>query len=280
MAWRRRGLPRVGTLIGWTGRRSCWPSAPNSGPDQLHAACVPRLGAAANACFNRATLQDAIGQIIFTGVDALPLVTFLALAVGLSITSQMLKLGQALGSENDVATLLTNIVGAELSSLLTAIVLIGRSGSAIAVDLGSMKLRGEVEGLELLGINVERVLRHAAHHRCGHLPVRARDVFRRHRPVRRRAACGSDLLDAVCPRSDALKRYCARSSLLIFALKNLLFGIIIAGTACYHGLRVGTSPTELPQQTQRAIVTSLVLVFPVDGLLAVIPDERRNPAAS
>ena len=56
----------------------------------------------------------------------------------------------------------------------------------------------------------------------------------------------------------------------LFVLKNLLFGIIIASTACYHGFRARRSPTELPQQTQRAIVTSLVLVFAADGLLAVV----------
>src|SRR5690348_10092317 len=144
---------RIGGIVGWTGRRtlSVGVYVLNLTNFILRAF---RDWARRDRVFNRATLQTLYGQIIFTGVDALPLITFLGLAVGLSITSQMLRLATALGSESDVATLLTNIVGAELSSILTAIVLIGRSGSAIAVDLGSMKLRGEVEGLELLGINV------------------------------------------------------------------------------------------------------------------------------
>lgn len=220
--------------------------------------------------FNRATLQTLYGQIIFTGVDALPVITFLGLAVGLSITSQMLKLAAALGSESDVAVLLTNIVGVELSSILTAIVLIGRSGSAIAVDLGSMKLRGEVEGLELLGINVNeffvtpRIIGAAVAQftLAVYFAIIALfgGVF-----ISGLVSAGGGahqlkkLAEAIGPEQVAL-----------FALKNLLFGIIIAGTACYHGLKVRSSPTELPQQTQRAIVTSLVLVFATDGLLAVI----------
>src|SRR5690348_16130781 len=144
---------RLDGVVGWTGRRTL--AVGGYILDlSLFIARAFRDRARRGRIFNRATLQNLYGQVIFTGVDALPLVTFLSLAVGLTITSQMLKLATALGSESDVANLLTNIVGLELSSILTAIILIGRSGSAIAVDLGSMKLRGEVEGLELLGINV------------------------------------------------------------------------------------------------------------------------------
>src|SRR6185312_7637103 len=189
--------------------------------------------------FNRATLQNIYGQVIFTGLDALPLISFLGLAVGLSITSQLLKLGQTIGGEQDVGALLVNIVGNELSSLLTAIVLIGRSGSAIAVDLGGMNLRGEVEGLELLGINVNEFF------------VTPRII----------GAAISQFVLAV---------FFAGVALFGGVFIIVLLGIIIASTACYHGFRVRTSPTELPQQTQRAIVMSLVLVFAADGLLAVV----------
>src|SRR5579863_1050360 len=144
---------RLGGIAGWTGRRTL--SVGGYVVDLINFLVRAfRDWARRGRVFNRATLQNLYGQIIFTGVDALPVITFLGLAVGLSITSQMLKLATAIGSESDVAALLTNIVGVELSSILTAIVLIGRSGSAIAVDLGSMTLRREVEGLELLGINV------------------------------------------------------------------------------------------------------------------------------
>ena len=261
--------PRNGGLFGWTGRRVLGIGlyTVDLTVFVLHAF---RDWAQRGRVFNRATLQNVYGQIIFTGLDALPLTTFLALAVGLSITSQMLKLATALGSESDVAALLNNIVGAELSSLLTAIVLIGRSGSAIAVDLGSMNLRGEVEGLELLGINVNeffvtpRIIGAAISQVV--LAVYFAGI----------ALFGGVFINSLISSSTnlhQLKRMAESVDpklVALFALKNLLFGIIIAGTACYHGFRVRLSPTELPQQTQRAIVTSLVLVFAADGLLAVV----------
>jgi len=221
--------------------------------------------------FNRATLQNVYSQVIFTGLDALPLIIFLGLAVGLSITSQLLKLGQTIGSEQDVGALLVDIVGDELSSLLTAIVLIGRSGSAIAVDLGGMNLRGEVEGLELLGINVNeffvtpRIIGAAISQFV--LAVFFAGI----------ALFGGVFIMALFGLEHASLHQMKRmaedvdpQAIAVFALKNILFGITIAGTACYHGFRVRRSPTELPQQTQRAIVMSLVLVFLIDGLLAVV----------
>ncbi|MGH8371221.1 MAG: ABC transporter permease [Gammaproteobacteria bacterium] len=220
--------------------------------------------------FNRATRQSLTSQIIFTGVDALPVITLLALAVGFSITSQLLTLAQALGSERDVGSLLIGIVGVELSSLLTAIVLIGRSGSAIAVDTGYMKLHGEVEALELLGINVReffvtpRIVGAAIAQVTLAVYFAAIALF------------GGVFLNGLlfhlvtAHQLKHLAESLQPAQVLIFILKNLLFGIIISGTACFHGLRVRNSPTELPQHTQRAIVTSLVLVFVVDGLLAVV----------
>lgn len=53
---------------------------------------------------------------------------------------------------------------------------------------------------------------------------------------------------------------CVPAQLFVFALKNLVFGVVIACTACFHGLRCAPHPRELQQQTQRTIVTSLVLV--------------------
>jgi len=221
--------------------------------------------------FNRATLQNIYGQVIFTGLDALPLITFLGLAVGLSITSQLLKLGQTIGGEQDVGSLLISIVGNELSSLLTAIVLIGRSGSAIAVDLGGMNLRGEVEGLELLGINVNeffvtpRIIGAAISQFVLAVYFAGVALFGGVFVMTLMGVSGTSL--------HQLKRMAESVDpqlMAVFAMKNLLFGITIAGTACYHGFRVRRSPTELPQQTQRAIVMSLVLVFAADGLLAVL----------
>lgn len=259
----------VSSFVGWTGRRTLRMGAYLLDLTSFIISALRERGDQ-RRYFNRANLDTLMTQIIFTGVDALPVVTLLAMAVGISITAQILDLGQALGSEHDVELMLAKIIGTELSPLLTAIIIIGRSGSAITVDMGLMQVRGEVEGLMLLGININhffvapRILGAAISQLALSIYFAAIALF------------GGVLLAGMifsAQYSHEVMRLIAvvqPSQFVIFVLKNLLFGMIIAGTACFHGLRVHASPTELPQQTQRAIVTSLVLVFLVDGLLAII----------
>ena len=100
-------LGRLAAALGWTGRRTLSLGAYLLDLTIFTVKAMRDWGGHGRL-FNRATLQTLISQIIFTGVDALPVVTLLALAVGLSITSQILSLAQALGSERDVAVLLTD----------------------------------------------------------------------------------------------------------------------------------------------------------------------------
>lgn len=219
---------------------------------------------------SRINQRPIVSQIIFSGIDALPAITILSLAIALSITAQSILLLQTFTTEKDVIQILTQLVALEIGPLLTAIILIGRSGSAIAVDLGNMRLHKEILGLELLGINIKqffvlpRILGVAlsqfalAVYFSG-IAMIVGIIF-------------SALMDSVSNYkylfilSDALTPF----DLIIFSLKNLIFGLIIGITACFHGLSVERSATEVPQQTQRAIVNSLILIFTFDGLIAVL----------
>lgn len=219
--------------------------------------------------FNRATYRSLLRQIIFTGVDAVPVVTLLALALGIIFTGQLIHLTSDFTAQADIIGTLSFLVTYEIGPLLTAMILIGRSASAIAVDLGNMKQHGEIEALELLGININDYL------------IAPRLV----------AVAISQLVLAVYFSGIALYggilfagSYYSSSYLLymgsalyalspalllLFILKNILYGFIIAGTACFHALNLKRSPNEVPQQTQRAIVNGLSIVFIVDGLLAI-----------
>ncbi|MGM0593475.1 MAG: MlaE family ABC transporter permease [Pseudomonadota bacterium] len=219
---------------------------------------------------NRATYSSLVGQVIFGGIDALPAITLLALASGLGIVSQLIVTVQVFGETQDVVKVLTQVVALELGSLLTAIVLIGRSGSAIAVDLGNMKLHREIEGLELLGINVNhffitpRLLGTTLSQTVLAVYFSVLTVF-------------SGVAVAALFVNAGYFKYLAEiplaftpGDLVIFVLKNMIFGLLIGTVACYHGLRVGRSPTEVPQQAQRAVINSLTLIFVLDGLVALV----------
>ncbi|HEY3486863.1 MAG TPA: ABC transporter permease, partial [Gammaproteobacteria bacterium] len=219
---------------------------------------------------NRATYRSLVRQIIFTGVDAVPIATLLALGIGVIFTSQLIHLTSDFTAQADIIGTLSFLITYEVGPLLTAVILIGRSASAIAVDLGNMKQHGEIEALELLGINVDDYL------------ITPRLI----------AAAISQLILAIYFSGIALYggilfagSYYSSSytfyigeaftglglaPLTLFMLKNILFGFIIAGTACFHALQLQRSAGEVPQQTQRAITNGLMIVFVADGLLAVV----------
>lgn len=219
--------------------------------------------------FNRASYHAVIAQMIFTGIDALPSVTLLGLAVGAGITAQLIMLVQVVGTEADVINLLTQVVALELAPLLTAIIVTGRTGSAITVDLGNMKLHREVEGLTLLGMDVQDYFISPRLVGVGISQLILAVYFAVI------AVVSGVFFSALLMSFSHLKYLVAIPlafdpvALIGFVLKNLMFGLIIGAAASYHGLRVGISPTEVPQETQRAIVNSLVLIFIIDGMMAV-----------
>ncbi len=219
---------------------------------------------------NRATYSSFVSQVIFSGIDALPPIILLSLASGVSITSMLLKNVQVFGSTADIVSILTEVVALELGSLLTAVILVGRSGSAIAIDLGNMKLHREVEGLELLGVNLNHffVTPRLLGTTVAQLVLA---IFFSTISVVSAIAFNATLY------SSGYWKYLGElplafdpADLLLFVVKNLLFGLIIGTTACYHALRVENSVTEIPQQSQRAIVNSLSMIFILDGLIAML----------
>jgi phospholipid/cholesterol/gamma-HCH transport system permease protein len=192
------------------------------------------------------------------------------LAIGLSVTAQLIFIVQVFAEDADVVRLLVELVALELGSLVTAFVLIGRSGSAIAIDLGNISLHREAEGLEILGINVNDFF---VLPRLGGMAISqlVLAVYFSTLAIVTGIAFAAMLesttnfkyLFAVASAFDLIE-------LAAFVVKNLLFGLIIGATACFHGLNVGVSATEVPQEAQRAIVNALILVFLLDGVFALV----------
>lgn len=222
-----------------------------------------------NRIFNSKSYTATVAQIIFTGIDALPTIALLGLATGVVFTFRLISILDSIGATDNIAGLLVSIVCLGIGPFLAAIILISRTGSAIVVDLGNMKLHGEIEGLELLGININsyliapRIIGTA----ISQLVVTVFFTFI--------ALVSGITLSALMVSSTHLDFFYQIGTsftphlILIFVLKNLVFGYIIAATSCYNGLRVRISPTEVPQQATRAIVNSLILIFVFEGLFAL-----------
>ena len=103
--------------------------------------------------FNRAVYSAFLDQLILTGINAIAIITFLAMFVGIVIASQLVFIMASITGARDLVEILARLILSEMGPLITGFIIIGRSCSAIVVDLGNTKVSGEIEPLKYLGIN-------------------------------------------------------------------------------------------------------------------------------
>jgi phospholipid/cholesterol/gamma-HCH transport system permease protein len=98
-------------------------------------------------------LQGAISQAMDTGVRALPILSLITFFIGLILALQAAYELRRFGAISAVATAVAVTMSRELGPLITAIVVIGRSGSAFAAEIGTMKVSEEIDALETMAIS-------------------------------------------------------------------------------------------------------------------------------
>lgn len=208
-------------------------------------------------------------QLYFTGLEASKIIVLVAVILGTVIVSQVIGL---VGGGNGSLTgkVLVWVVFLELGPLLTAMIVIARSGTAIAAELGAMKISGEIAALERMGIHPERYLL---------LPrvigVGASVVFLTIYFVLT-SFIGGFLIVSLghhIPYDQFIQGIIASLGIrevAILMAKSTAFGLIIPLICCNAGMSVGTSATEIPQAATRAVITSLFSIFVLDGLITYL----------
>lgn len=92
------------------------------------------------------------------GVDALPIVTLLAMTIGVMLGIQFIAALKEFGAQSQVVVAVAKSVTREFGALITAILVAGRSGSSLAARIGSMTVSQEVDALATIGIDPVRYL--------------------------------------------------------------------------------------------------------------------------
>ncbi|MCF6252797.1 MAG: ABC transporter permease [Methylococcaceae bacterium] len=219
--------------------------------------------------FNRAVYIVFLDQLILTGINAIAIISFLAMFVGIVIASQLVFIMASITGAKDFVEILARLILSEMGPLITGFIMIGRSCSAIVVDLGNAKVRGEIEPLEYLGINVDdyfvipRVLSMVISQVILALYFSAIMLLFG-------MFFSALIYDLSAQKSlTELLKLININSLFRFMLKNLLFGLVVGTMACFHGLSVGNSPTQVSEQMQKAVVRSIVFLFLIDGYFII-----------
>jgi phospholipid/cholesterol/gamma-HCH transport system permease protein len=99
------------------------------------------------------TLERAVHEAMAVGVGAIPIISLITFFVGIIIALQGAYELQRLGATQLVASLVAIAITRELGPLVTAIVVIGRSGSAFAAEIGTMRVTEELDALETMALN-------------------------------------------------------------------------------------------------------------------------------
>ncbi len=219
--------------------------------------------------FNRAVYSVFLDQLILTGIHATAIISFLAMFAGIAIASQLVFIMASVTGANDLINMLARLILSEMGPLVTGFVMIGRSCSAIVVELGHTKIRGEIASLEYLGIDVNdyfvipRILSMLISQVILALCFSAVMLFFG-------MLFSSLIYDLPAQKSlEELLSLVSTGSLFSFMLKNCLFGIIIGTVACFHGLSVKNSPTQVSKQMQKSIVMSIVFLLVTDGYFII-----------
>lgn len=204
------------------------------------------------------------------GFEAMPIVGLLTFLMGVVISYQGSDQLQRFGADIFIVDLVGLSMVRELAPLLTAIIIAGRSGSAYAAQIGTMKVTEEIDALRTIGIGAQELLV---------LPkmlaliiaLPLLTVFADMAGIFGGMVMAYSRLDiSFIAFLNRLDDAVSLSSFLVGIAKAPVFAAIIALTGCFQGFRVGGSADSVGQQTTVSVVQSIFLVILADALFSIV----------
>ena len=210
-----------------------------------------------------------VRQFEVVGVDALGIVGLMSFLIGIVIAQQGAIQLRQFGAEVFTINLVGRLTFRELGVLMTAIMVAGRSGSAFAAQIGSMKLAEEVDAMRTIGVGpmealvVPRVL-------AGVLMMPLLSVY-----AALVALIGGGLFSwyslDIPPITfvTRIREVVPLTDFLQTLFKAPVFGMIIAVAGCFNGMQVEGNAEAVGLRTTAAVVQSIFLVIVLDAFFAV-----------
>ncbi len=214
--------------------------------------------------------EDTLDYMQKTGVDGLPIVALISFLMGLIMAFMSSVQLEQFGANIYVASLVGLSMTRELGPIMTAIIVAGRSGSAFAAEIGTMKISEEVDALFTMGFDpvgflvIPKLI--AAIVMVPILTLFS-DIF----------AIAGGLLVGVFMLDLTAGAYVAQTvnTLTLFdvfwgVLKSGIFGLVITWVGCLRGFQVSGGAASVGQATTSAVVSSIFLIILFDSIFSVI----------
>jgi phospholipid/cholesterol/gamma-HCH transport system permease protein len=212
----------------------------------------------------RRSFQRMVHQAMMVGVRAIPIISLITFFVGVIIALQGAYGLRRLGAMQLVAGLVAISITRELGPLVAAIVVIGRSGSSFAAEIGAMRVTEELDALKTMALDPVAFLV---------TPKLAAMVI-----MMPCLAIWSDLMGVTGGALFGItgagftfgSYFMATREALVLRdittglMKSVVFGMVITAVGCYEGFSTGAGAEEVGRSTTSAVVISILLVVLID----------------
>ena len=210
-----------------------------------------------------------IHQCEAIGVNALGIVGVLLFLVGLVVAQQGAVQLRQFGAEVFVVNLIGRSVSRELGVLLVAIMVAGRSSSAFAAQIGSMKLNQEIDAMQIIGMSPTEVLVVPRVIAMALMMLLLGFYGIVCALIGGGLFCWVSLAMPPVTFVQRLQEVTPLSDLIIGLIKAPVFGVIIAMMGCFQGMQVTGNAESVGLRTTRAVVESIFVVIVLDAFFAV-----------
>jgi phospholipid/cholesterol/gamma-HCH transport system permease protein len=222
-------------------------------------------------CLKPGTLRikDLLITVDASGVRAVPIVVIMGVLVGLIMAFQGAVMMAQFGAEIYIADFVGKTVTRELGPLITAILFAGRTGSAFAAELGTMKVNEEIDAFTTMGLDpvrflvVPRVI-------AATLMTPLLTIYANLAGIAGGAIVMVGLGYPLVTYVNRLTSIVTTTDFVGGLAKSLVFGLLVAASGCLCGLRTGDGASAVGNSATRAVVSSILLIILADGLFAVL----------
>ena len=220
----------------------------------------------------RSDSRNIILQTFFTGVEIFVPLFVVATLFGTVVIIEVLSLMGKMGFSDIVGNLMVVVIIRELSPILTAFLIAGRTGSSLTTYIGGMVIDSEVDALATMGINPIRYLVMPSVMGGTIATIIMNIIF-----SASAIGAGFIVITGNAPNLQITWSYLSTEILkaltipdFVFAIvKPLVFGIIITINACYQALNINRDIRQVPKATSRSVITSFLYIVFADVVLSL-----------
>src|SRR5271169_6997880 len=212
----------------------------------------------------------AVHQAMSVGVEAIPIVSLISFFIGLILALQGAYELRQLGALQLVASMVAISVTRELGPLMTAVMVIGRSGSSFAAEIGTMKVNEEIDALETMALEPVRFLVAPKFLAmilmlpclttwADFMGVVGGGIFGV-------SSAGFTWHTYFTATLDAL----VKRDIWTGLVKSIMFGVVITAVGCQEGFATGLGSEQVGRSTTSAVVKSIFMVIFVDVIFTAL----------